>query len=80
MKTTMKNLYRSHARQMELGLPSSANLRHTPRRQRRLPGAHWWFQQMRQAVLNAPGPQTDPVLREAAPALLTETSVDPTRS
>lgn len=52
MNTTIKTAYRSKARQMELGLPCTATLRHSSRRQRRLPGAHWWFQQMRQAVEN----------------------------
>jgi hypothetical protein len=39
--------------QMELGLRNTANYRRLLRRQRRLPGAHWWFAQMRLAVNNA---------------------------
>lgn len=39
--------------QMELGLAAKAVRRPAPRRQRRLPGARWWFAQMRLAVANA---------------------------
>jgi hypothetical protein len=39
--------------QMELGLLNKPVYRPALRRQRRLPGAHWWFGQMRLAVTNA---------------------------
>lgn len=47
MTTTTKQ------QQMELGLAGKQLRRPAPRRQRRLPGAHWWFNQMRQAVASA---------------------------
>lgn len=53
MKNLLKNTYRPASRQMELGLPPVIKFRNTSRRQRRLPGAHWWFQQMRQAALGS---------------------------
>lgn len=53
MKNLLKNTYRPASRQMELGLPPVIKFRNTSRRQRRLPGAHWWFQQMRQAALRS---------------------------
>lgn len=40
--------------QMELGFNArSNNAGSPPRRRRRLPGAQWWFAQMRNAVANA---------------------------
>jgi len=40
--------------QMELGLVTKPAYRPGLRRQRRLPGARWWFSQMRLAVATAP--------------------------
>jgi hypothetical protein len=77
----MKTMYRATARQMELGLPQPATLRHHPRRQRRLPGAHWWFQQMRQAVLNTPsGLPATPELQVSSPLSGGGSGMDPSQS
>lgn len=54
---TMKNIMiMTNNQQLELELPTKPAhrpARHQRQRRRRLPGAHWWFSQMRQAVANA---------------------------
>lgn len=40
--------------QLEFPINTSPALRHHRRTQRRLPGAHWWFEQMHRAVDQAP--------------------------
>lgn len=60
MKNERQNMSTTNAtttkQQLELGLttkPAHRPARHQRQRRRRLPGAHWWFSQMRQAVANA---------------------------
>lgn len=48
--------------QMELSLESTRGTRAIPRRHRRSTRAHWWFDQMRQVVAQAPDIQ--PVAEE----------------
>ena len=52
--------------QMELILPAKTPAtRRAVRRQRRLPSAHWWFDQMRKAVDEAMDWQPAPAARPA---------------
>ncbi len=57
--------------QMELSLATPApTFRRSLRRQRRLPGAHWWFDQMRKAVDEAMDWQPAPPARPEQTRLL----------
>lgn len=57
--------------QMELTLAAPApTFRHAHRRQRRLPSAHWWFDQMRKAVDDAMDWQPVPPARPEQSSLL----------
>lgn len=71
MHTMNKQPCRSQARQMELNLPHPIHMRANAPRRRRLPGAHWWFQQMRLAVSNATPwtpPASAPMQGDSLPA------------
>lgn len=57
--------------QMELGLGRPRDFRRHIRRQRRLPGARWWFAQMHALVQNTPEwqPPSDSENRQPQPPL-----------